>query len=75
MPVPQARAIARQIAEAFAAAHEKGIVHGDLKPADIVVQGAASGAGHGSDDVRVKVLDFGCELPDRPLLRAVRPGK
>ena len=37
------------LAEAFAAAHEKGITHRDLKPQNVMV----------SDEGRVKVLDFG----------------
>jgi eukaryotic-like serine/threonine-protein kinase len=49
LPVDEALAIAKQMAEALEAAHEQGIVHRDLKPANVEVR----------EDGAVKVLDFG----------------
>src|SRR6202142_4497175 len=45
----EALLIARQIADALEAAHEKGITHRDLKPGNIIIK----------PDGTVKVLDFG----------------
>ena len=49
IPIDEALPIARQIAEALEAAHERGIIHWDLKPANLKVRA----------DGTVKVLDFG----------------
>src|SRR4029077_13513004 len=49
IPLEEALAIAGQIADALDAAHEKGVVHRDLKPGNIKIK----------PDGTVKVLDFG----------------
>src|SRR5664280_1691758 len=49
LPLEETVSYARQIAEALAAAHEKGIVHRDLTPANVVVM----------KDGRAKILDVG----------------
>ena len=49
IPVPEAIAIARQVAAGLEAAHERGILHRDLKPSNIKL----------APDGTAKILDFG----------------
>jgi serine/threonine-protein kinase len=56
LPLDDACAVAKQIAEALEAAHDQGIVHRDLKPANIKLR----------PDGTVKVLDFGLAKLSHP---------
>ena len=49
LPVDEALEVARQIVQALEEAHDKGVIHRDLKPGNIKL----------GDDGSVKVLDFG----------------
>ncbi|HEY6373134.1 MAG TPA: protein kinase [Candidatus Sulfotelmatobacter sp.] len=58
LPFRKAIAIATQIADALAKAHETGLVHRDLKPENLMV----------AHDGTAKILDFGlAKLRERPL--------
>jgi hypothetical protein len=54
VPVGEAVRLAREVASGLAAAHERGLVHRDVKPGNIWLEGKGR---------RVKILDFGLARP------------
>jgi Tol biopolymer transport system component/predicted Ser/Thr protein kinase len=49
LPVDEAMQVCRQIAKGLEAAHEKGVIHRDLKPGNVMI----------TADDQVRILDFG----------------
>ncbi|MBY0230091.1 MAG: serine/threonine protein kinase [Gemmataceae bacterium] len=50
LPLEEVRRVGAEIAEGLAAIHERGLVHRDIKPGNVWLEGPAA---------RVKILDFG----------------
>jgi serine/threonine protein kinase len=56
LPIPAILKIGRETAEGLAAAHERGLMHRDIKPGNLCLEGMDESA---AGFRRVKVLDFG----------------
>lgn len=68
LPLPQWMAVARQVAEALAAAHRRNILHRDVKPANLLVRAALDG-------LRAQVIDFGLALRQETLRQATQQSR
>lgn len=55
LPGSEVARVGREIAEAFAVIHARGIVHRDIKPSNILIRPAA----HGGEAPRATLADFG----------------
>jgi urea transport system substrate-binding protein len=70
LPLADALDIARQAAEGLAVAHEKGLIHRDVKPDNLWLESGLSGPAG-----RVKLLDFGLARHARGPSELTAPGQ
>jgi serine/threonine protein kinase len=58
-PLAEMLRIGREVAEGLAAAHERGLIHRDIKPGNLWLEDRSAGGTPLATGGRVKVLDFG----------------
>jgi serine/threonine protein kinase len=63
--------LGREIAMGLAAAHEQGLIHRDVKPANVWLEASA---GSDASEFRAKLLDFGLARPEREAADLTKPG-
>jgi serine/threonine protein kinase/formylglycine-generating enzyme required for sulfatase activity len=65
LPVAEVLRIGRETAEGLAAAHQRGLIHRDIKPGNLWLEGARG---------RVKILDFGLARAAEDNAQLTQPG-
>jgi len=68
VPIDAATAISRQIAEALSFVHSQGVIHRDVKPANIIIRtrNDSEAAQQDGQDLSVTVVDFGLAKQRKP---------
>jgi eukaryotic-like serine/threonine-protein kinase len=59
VPIRLAAALVAQLARAVSHAHDRGILHRDLKPGNVLLQGSQASLDHDGSDLVPRICDFG----------------